>query len=525
MTQVDAFDARILAEGPIAGTGIRFLVAGRRSWFDLWLGPVLRATGAGVTTPPRYYDYQVMLERDFGARQSVRLLFFGSDDAIDILNQAPGSGGVAAGFGGLAPGFGGLPAGTSNPTFAGDLGFHTSFWRLQARYQNRFSDATRLSVVAAVGQDAVDLGVGSRIADHTHEIPITGRAELTQKVVRGVVANVGLDLGYDPYHLDVRRPPPRRPGIPSGGPLDVPLESVDSGARFLPGAYTEWEITPVAGTRIVPGVRLDYASSTKRWDVSPRINLRQDLTREFPRTTFKAGVGLYYQPPQPIETDPTFGQSGLVSSRSIQSDVGVEQDLARPVDLSVDVFYKNMAELVTPGAKNEGQGFAYGVEWFLRYKPDGRLFGWISYTFSRSERRDVPADPFTLFASDQTHILTVLGSYEIGWGLRAGARFRLVSGNPYTPSSPGAFDAAAGAYQAAPAFPPNGARLPLFHALDLRVDRTWAFRLWKLTAYLDIQNVYDHRSAEGVTYNFDNTRASTVSGLPILPSLGVRGEL
>jgi TonB family protein len=525
MTQVDAIDARILAEGPIANTGIRFLVAGRRSWFDLWLGPVLKATGTEVTTAPRYYDYQVMLERDFGSRQSLRLFFFGSDDAIDILNPAPGSGGIASGFGGVAPGASGVPSAAGNPTVAGDLNFHQSFWRLQARYQNKFTDDTRLSIVAAVGQDIVDASIGSRLGNHTQEIPVTGRIELTQKVVRGVDANVGVDIAYIPYHLDVRRLPLRRPGIPGGGPLDMPLESVDSGSRFLPGMYTEWELTPFPGTRIVPGIRVDEASTTKTWDVSPRLSLRQDLTSGFPRTTLKAGLGLYAQPPLAIETDPTFGQRGLVSNRAVHSDVGVEQDLTRSLDVSVDGFYKHMDNLVTPGASNQGSGFAYGVEWFLRYKSDGRFFGWLSYTFSRSERRDIATDPLTLFSNDQTHIFTVLGSYEIGWGFRLGARFRLASGNPFTPSTQGAFDAASSTYQAAPANPPYGARLPLFHALDLRVDRVWTFPRWKLTWYLDIQNVYSYQAVEGVTYNYDFTQSSYVRGLPIIPSVGLRGEL
>ena len=64
-------------------------------------------------------------------------------------------------------------------------------------------------------------------------------------------------------------------------------------------------------------------------------------------------------------------------------------------------------------------------------------------------------------------------------GLQFGltARFRYVTGNPYTPSHEGAFDATTGTFQAASSVPANGARLPLFHQLDLRVDKTWTFRL------------------------------------------------
>ena len=52
-------------EGPIPPgvKGWNFLVAARRSYVYAWLGPTLRAAGAGVTHAPVYYDYQAMAAR------------------------------------------------------------------------------------------------------------------------------------------------------------------------------------------------------------------------------------------------------------------------------------------------------------------------------------------------------------------------------------------------------------------------------------------------------------------------------
>ncbi|UQA58538.1 TonB family protein [Polyangium aurulentum] len=502
MAQLDLIDARLLVEGTIPKTGVTFMVAGRRSWFDAWLGPALTAFGAGVTTAPRYYDYQVMLQKDFGGRASLRLLFFGSDDGLEIFNENPNAGATS---------------------FTG-VGTHTSFWRLQARYQHKVTDSTELKVTAAVGQDSVDFGFGTLGFDTT-ELPISGRAEVSQKVVRSVRANVGIDVIYSPYDLHLRFPRPRPPGVPAGGPEAGLLETTQSGERFFGGLYTEWEIMPWRGMRIVPGLRLDYTSSTQSWDFSPRLNLRQELTSGFPRTALKAGAGIFHQPPGALETDPVFGQEGLKSNRSVHYDVGFEQELGRRVELSVNAFHKQLDRLVSEGAGNVGQGSVYGAEWLLRYKSDERFFGWIAYTLSRSERRPEPSEPSALYQYDQTHVLTAIASYNFGRGYRLGARFRLVSGNLYTPTTRGAYDATSGNVQAATASPPNGARLPPFHQLDVRFDKTWTFSAWKLSAYVDIQNIYNHQNPEGVTYNYDYTKSSYVSGLPILPSLGLRGEL
>jgi hypothetical protein len=58
----------------------------------------------------------------------------------------------------------------------------------------------------------------------------------------------------------------------------------------------------------------------------------------------------------------------------------------------------------------------------------------------------------------------------------------------------------------------------------MRVDKAWKFKTWKLSAYLDVQNAYNNANPEAVQYNFNYTSRAYVSGLPILPSLGIRGE-
>jgi hypothetical protein len=119
----------------------------------------------------------------------------------------------------------------------------------------------------------------------------------------------------------------------------------------------------------------------------------------------------------------------------------------------------------------------------------------------------------------------MLGSYRLGRGWELGLRYRLVSGNMYTPRTYGFYDENAGAYLSLNAYPTNGSRLPLFHQLDVRVDKTWRFASWTLSTYLDVQNVYNQGNVEGVSTNFNQTQQTFATGLPFLPSLGIRGEL
>jgi hypothetical protein len=177
---------------------------------------------------------------------------------------------------------------------------------------------------------------------------------------------------------------------------------------------------------------------------------------------------------------------------------------------------------------NAGSGYVVGMETLLKYKPDSRFFGWLAYTLSRSIRRDSPDSPEHLFDFDQTHNLIVLGSYRLGRGWEVGARFRIVSGSLYTPvleppALPALYVADAGTYVPIQG-KPNSKRLPLFHQLDFRIDKRWQFRVWRLSAYLDVQNVYNNAAVEGVVYNYNFSQRVYQTGLPILPSIGLRAE-
>ncbi len=505
LAQVDLIDARVMAQGPLYDTGWNFAVAGRRSWVDLWIKPVLEATGAGVTAAPVYYDYQGMLEKRWDkGKQDLRVALFGSDDRLSILLKSVSS---------------------NDPTLAGGISSHMGFWRAQVRYRNKMSDDTELRIVAATGQDFVEFSLGS-IYFNVTDVPISTRVELAQKLTRDATMNLGLDLLYEPYTVNAQIPRPNPPGQPPPGPILArpPVNISDSDSIYRPGFYDELELTPWRGGRLVPGMRLDYSKDTKQWDLAPRVMARQDLASGFPRTTVKGAAGIYFEPPQPQDTNRVFGQLGLKSERATEYDVGLEQEITRNVDLSMDTFFKQLDDRVVVGALNTGTGRAFGLETLLRWRPDARFFGWLAYTLSRSVVRDGPGQPEHLSPFDQTHILTILGSYRLGRGWEIGARFRLVSGNPYTPNAYGFFDENNGSYLPLTSYPPASQRLPVFHQLDIRVDKTWRFQSWQMSAYLDVQNVYNQGNVEGTSANYNFTQQSYATGLPIVPSLGMRAE-
>lgn len=525
--QLDLIDGRAMLEGPIPLLkGWRFAAAGRRSYVDTWLGPVLKSAGAGVSQAPVYYDYQFMAETNPTPDSKFRIAFLGSDDNLKLLIDKPSAG---------------------EPALAGNIGLHTAFKRLQLRYSNDLGGGDRVSAVFALGQDNLDFGLSSFyfLLDVR---TITGRLELTKKLFKGAILNAGLDMYQGFYSVNFRGPAAPAPGSAPNQPFSTRSvrEQKTTGTGYLPSAYVEAELAPTARLKIVPGLRVDYANYTRRFDTSPRVNARFAVNPAYPRTTVKAGLGFFHQPPQFQEALPPLGSTGLKSNRAIHYALGLEQELSRRIEGSVEGFYKQLDSAVigspsVTGAAldytNIGKGYVIGSEVLLKYKPDERFFGWIAYTLSRSARIFRPGEEERLIQYDQTHILTVLGSYRLGHGWEFGARFRLVSGNLITPSvcdkaasdcdpnrTGSLFHAPSGVYTPIPFGSPFSERLPAFHQLDIRVDKRWKFTNWQLSAYLDVQNVYNHANSEGLQYNFNFTTRQYVSGLPILPSFGLRGE-
>lgn len=522
IAQVDLIEGRFLLQGPLPIKGWSVAAGARRSWIDAWIGPILENTGANIKTLPVYYDYQAIVERKVSSDSRLSFRFYGADDRfaaiIDPLAQEPAIG--------------------------GSLRFGTSFYQGQALYEKQLSSYANSSTMLSVGRTALNFSVGSFKFDLVLQ-PVQWRQEFGFKLGRGLRLNTGLDFQVQPYDITVRTPAPPRAGEADSGPFSSRpvIEVVESATVVRQGAYADAEWQPTERLRVVPGLRFDYARDTGKSDVSPRINARFDVVpggndergRARRRTTVKAGAGYYYQPPQFQETNAVFGTVGLGSNRALHYSLGVEQEVTTQVDVGVEGFYKDFDNLVAGGTPtdlarytNNGLGKSYGLETLLRYKPDKQFFGWVAYTLSRSERQNYPGDEAYLIPYDQTHNLTVLGSYRLGRGWEFGVRFRVVSGSLTTPvrsapDLPAIYAADSGAYvpfQAAE----NSERLPLFHQLDLRLDKRWQIKTYRISTYLDVYNVYNHAGVEGVSYSYNYGSRIYQTGVPFLPSVGVRGE-
>lgn len=510
VADVNLIDASILAEGPI-GDRASIAIAARRSYIDFIFDSLVPSGVFDVVAAPVYYDYQALGTWRPTDRDRLRLKIFGSSDEFRLIFSEPPS---------------------DNPNIRGNLDLSTQFHRAHVSWTRALSPDVDQELDVSVGPSLFTFGLGESLRIQGDFIQMYGRAEWRARLTRGVRLLFGLDMFLVPFDVAFVGPAPAQTeGSPAMQPLGT-RESValhTTGTAYRPAAYVESELRPVDPLRVVIGLRLDWFRDIEEWAFDPRLTASYDVR---PDTRVKAAVGLFSQPPEFQEGAANFGNPNLEPIRAVHVGAGLERDFEGGISASVEGFYKHLTDRIVstadgapPRFTNDGEGRIYGVEIAGRVEParERPYFGFLSYTVSRSERND-RGEGWRLFDFDQTHILTLAASYRLGRGWEVGGTFRLVSGNPYTPLVGGILDVNVGAY-APIAGDVNSERNPLFHRLDVRVEKLWTFELWKLAVYLDVQNVYNATNREGVVYSYDFTRSADLPGLPFLPSIGVRGEL
>lgn len=509
---VDLWDTSLLLEGPVSKNW-SIAVSGRRSYIDAILSNIDFGEDFKMKTAPRYYDFQFIADYHPSEKNHLRLFFFGTDDKMVFIYENE-----------------------ENPNRGGGDNLHLMAYQGQMEWEYKFTNKLSNTLNLGAGYWGGNNGYGN-YEENWSMVPILLRDEIEMKISKQHTIRTGLDMKMVWATLKMEVPGDYMiEGVPDFNNSAHDNSVFIEGKRFAvsPAIYTEYQNKMIPKTTIIAGLRTDYFGRVSKWGFDPRLSARYSL---FEGTTLKAGVGLFHQEPDYAQADEDYGNPDLDLLRAVHASVGVEQKLCDNVELGVEGFYKKMDNLVTASNEpkirdgqmdvlrfdNEGTGHVWGMEAMLKHNSTDKFFGWISYTLMKSIRKDGKGVPWRSFDHDQRHVLTAVGTYSFGRGYSLGLRFRLVSGNPYTPVSGSIYDADSDNY--VPVYGKvNSRRMPLFHQLDVRFDKKWQWTHLALTAYLDVKNVYNHQNAEFPIYSDDFSEKDWITGLPILPSIGVKLE-
>jgi TonB family protein len=517
--QLDLIDASLMLDAKLTKT-LSITVAARRSTIDAWLPHV---TPNNFQLTPTYYDYQLKLHWKPSANDDLEVFAFGSDDALNVALRDP------------------------DPAASAALDSHTFYHRVLARYQHRFKPVS-VTFTPWIGYDqpfAANGNFGTNpLTFGVTVIPYGARVVARAPITSWLRLDAGIDYEGARWNLAGSAPfagattMGMGSSAPVGGSNGLLADNVtlyeNNVAPYASLAFVllNKRLTMTAGFRLDVYTMTGYRGSPQeftnaRANPEPRLSVRYQFNRW---GAVKAAFGVYHQPPQPFQFVRAVGNPDLAPQAGWHYVLGADFDPTKTLHVEVEGFYKDLRSVVVAGERagepilmNDGIGRVYGGELMVRQEMWHNFYGWIAYTLSRSEERDHPDQPWHQFQYDQTHIFTLLASYKLPRGYQIGVRFRYVTGNPYTPIAQAYYSANARSYVPIQG-PLYSQRLSAFNQLDVRFDKTWTFNRWKMTFYLDIQNIYNYRSEEAVQYNYNYTQSAPVTGLPIIPDLGLRGD-
>lgn len=521
---INLIDASALIEGPLSPEW-SFLISGRRSYIDLLLPLVLRVFAPDVnralslTIAPRYYDYQLKVDyHPKNSKNHFSFGFFGSNDQLALVLQNP----------------------TIDPEGRATVATLIGYDRFSFNWERQINQRLRFTSRSSVGIDRFNFSGGSDIFFYATSYPIVTRDEFQIELPEERLSlRVGTDLWLIPYRYTAQsRPPFKINQVPDPFISRSLIRERATQYTVEPAIYLEAVWSPLPKLKLVPGIRGDWESYMNKGWVDPRLSAFYQIR---PRTSVKGGVGLYHQPPDYRQglLSPKFGNPRLLPEGAMHYSVGWEEKLTDAISLDVQLYYKSLfhqaqptlalppgqtgADAVDSKYDSLGVGRSYGVEFLLRHQLTRNFFGWISYSLSKSERKYPGSTQYRLHPFDQPHNLIAVGSYKLPYDFIVGLRARYTSGPLNTPYVGAIYDANGNYY-----FPLFGEyfsrRLPAFFQLDVRVDKRFVYEKWILSLYADVQNVTNRQNAETLVYNFDYTQEKYLNGLPIIPSLGVRGE-
>ena len=507
---ISASQFGINLEGPLEQSG-DFIFSARRSYLDF----IFKAAGFGFV--PEYWDFLGKAHYHFGTSDQLTVLGIAALDKVKFFN------------------------GTEKQRIdnARILGSSQNEVVTGASWQHLFGNG--FSTIT-VGETYSDFRYGQSdsllvpiFKNNSIERETSVRGEILFHATKSTELTIGI-LGKMPrFSSDIVL----RPFVTSfGDSLGINASYETSG---LKGAVYSQVSQDIGFGRMTVGGRVDYCSLIdQKIALSPRFSLTVPITNTMNLNT---SAGEYYQAPSYIWLAANPLNRGLKFIEARQYVLGVDHLLWPDTRVSIEGYVKDYSNypasllrqylvLANTGAGfggseegfasfgldplvSRGTGQSRGIEFLAQKKlSEIACYGTLSVSYNISEFK--PLDGGIRASNwDQRWILNLGGGYIFDDAWECSAKFRYLTGRPYTPFNPnGSQDPAL--Y--------NTVRVEPNHSLDIRVDRRWAFEKWTLVAYIDIQNVYNRKPVDVPRYNPETRRAEQNSSIGLLPSIGISAE-
>jgi hypothetical protein len=514
---IGLLSAKVVAEGPIKEGKSSFLVAGRRSYLDLFL----KATDKYRDNTLNFYDVNVRLNFRLTDKDMLSATFFRGRDNLgmeDLMRLEWGNTTGTANWLHTANDHHYANTELTISDFRSDVAIDV----LNTYYTMRGfirQGTLRHQQVATMGQHRLCYGLEStylQLKSAEWDINL-----LHQQEKRDAWANA-LWLN-DEWHLS--------DCVQLSAGLRLHLFSVLGGAPYYL-LDSEGNITETINKT---GIVKTYAN------VEPRLSMKWMLS---PQHSLKFG---YSRTSQDIHAISGASLSMPFDRYTMTSNI-VEPEKADQIavgwmgmtpdgdyDCTVEGYYKNIrnvydyrdgkmfySEIEIERLLLGGKGRAYGLELCVR-KNKGRLTGWVSYTLSWSQNKiaGINGGEWYTASNDRRHDLAVVGVYKLSPSWEFSGIWRYNTGQALTaPSAKYEIDGTTYYYY----HERNGYRAPAYHRLDLSANYTKKMKRFTGILSFGLYNAYCRYNPFTIRFKNDDksptgTIAEQTSLFGVVPSV------
>jgi hypothetical protein len=290
------------------------------------------------------------------------------------------------------------------------------------------------------------------------------------------------------------------------------------------------------GLSLSGGARVEHSSAVGETVLSPQGSLAWSIDKDW---KLRAAAGRYHQFPDFEQMFGRLGNPRLRSENSTHYNASIERRIGERTRILVEVYdredrrlffslsdlrlVQNVVTFTEFPFQNSVSGNARGIELTLQRRSANKLTGWVSYAYSRTKLTDSETGLSFVSDSDQRHTLNVYGGYRFAETWNLSGEWRYGSGQVI----PGFYrqvgnQAGTGYFLSSER---NATRQPAYSRVDVRLNKAFLFKKWKLTLNGEVINVTNRNNLRYA--GFDGFGANgRVFGqldrvLPILPSAGV----
>lgn len=294
--------------------------------------------------------------------------------------------------------------------------------------------------------------------------------------------------------------------------------------------------------------------------LSPRISVSYPITD---RGIIRFSYGHFYQTAEllsiyqnptflaPGSTTPVFGNPNLEPERSIQYEMGLQQQVSDNLKFDLTGFYKDVTNLLDLETYRTSKGDreyqlisninyanVKGITLSLMKRRDiNDLVSFtLDYTFSMATGNRTDADAFfydqksgrqmekyfVALAFDRSHVINGTLSFSQSDNWNASIVYSMLTGTPYTPSVP--------VESYSTSYTQNSARRPFQWNVDLKLEKFFKFGNINYSVFMQVDNLFDteneiyvYTNSGRSLYNADEKR--TASNFDDLRNRITRGDM